>query len=102
MTVEVLLPPDGEKKNIEIQVTMSVGLAQFITDVEMVSHPTFDQNNDDHNALIKEFTSLKREMRQEVEPIIIMKELVEIMDALGMPESAFDELLAVATEERET
>ena len=67
---------------VAIEVLLSIGLAQFICDVSMVDHPSFNPDDEAHGELVKEFVALKHSIRADIEPFLALSEMVKEMEAL--------------------
>lgn len=75
-------PPPLTDQGLAVGICISVGLAQFLTRIIMSDHEEFDVTSEDHIHLLDEFNTLKEEIVEEVEPIIIMKSLSEVLGEL--------------------
>ena len=60
----------AREEPVLVSVQMSMGLAQFLTQIQMCDHPDFDSDNIHHQGLIAEFAQMKKDIYEKVQPVI--------------------------------
>ncbi len=62
-----------------LELTVSVGLAQFLTQINMTAHESYQHENENHQAILKEFIELKRSIRADLEPIEMILAIANVL-----------------------